>query len=76
MEDRVVRLESRVVFLTEHLADLEQRLAVLDGRAPTPAQDLPDSDSLAAIVGLEGIPVQQWLGLAGSTCDSVRARNR
>lgn len=67
MEDRVVRLESRVANLTEHLADLEQRLAALEGRVPTPAEEPPDSDSLAAIVGLEGIPVQQWLGLAGRT---------
>jgi transposase len=67
MEDRVVQLESRVAYLTDHLADLERRLAGLEGQVPAPAEEPPDSDSLAAIVGLQGPPVQQWLGLAGRT---------
>jgi hypothetical protein len=65
MEDRIVRLELRIAYLNEHLGDLEQRLATLEGRAPRPAEEPAHTASLAATVGLERAPFQQWLGLAG-----------
>ena len=67
MENRIARLESRIAYLNEHVSDLEQRLAVIEGRAPRPADELRDTDTLGAIAGLERAPVQQWLGLAGRT---------
>jgi hypothetical protein len=67
MEDRIVRLESRIAYLNEHVSDLEQRLAVIEGRVPRPADEVRDADTFAAIAGLERAPVQQWLGLAGRT---------
>ncbi len=67
MEDRVVRLESRIAHLTDRISDLEQRLSVLEGRTPAPIREAAADDGLAAIVGFDRTPVQQWLGLAGRT---------
>jgi hypothetical protein len=67
MDDRIVRLELKVAYLNEHIGDLEQRLAILEGHAPRAAEERAGPDHLAAIVGLERAPVQQWLGLAGRT---------
>lgn len=67
MEDRIVRLESRVACLTDQVAGLEERLAIVERRAPAPAGESRDSDRLAPIVSFERAPVQQWLGIAGRT---------
>src|SRR6476661_8481940 len=67
MEDRIVRLESRVACLTDQVTGLEQRLAIVERRVPAAADEPRDSDSLAAIAGFERAPVQQWLGIAGRT---------
>jgi hypothetical protein len=67
MEDRIVRLESRVAYLHDHVTDLEQRLANLEGRAPARVDEPHDRDALAVISGIERAPVQQWLALVGRT---------
>jgi hypothetical protein len=67
MEDRIVRLESRVAFLSDHVTDLEQRLAIIEGRAPARLDEPRHHDAHAMMSGLERAPVQQWLALAGRT---------
>lgn len=67
MKDRIVDLECRVAYLTDQVTGLEQRLAVVEGREPTRADEPRASDTLAPIVSFGRAPVQQWLGIAGRT---------
>jgi len=67
MEDPILRLESRVAYLTDQVAGLEQRLAIVERGVPGPAGEPRHSDNLAPIVSFERAPVQQWLGIAGRT---------
>jgi hypothetical protein len=65
MDDRVARLESAIAVLTDHVRDLELRLAGLEGGGA------PDAMHPHAVVppaaDFERAAVQQWLALAGRT---------
>jgi hypothetical protein len=67
MEDRLARLELRVAYLTDQVASLEQRLGRVEGGAPSVISPAPDDSSLAGIVDIRTIRVQQLLGFAGRT---------
>ena len=67
MEDRLARLESRVGYLTDQVANLEQRLGRVEGRAPAVIPPTTDGSGLASIVDIQTIGAQQLFGFAGRT---------
>ncbi len=67
VEDRLVRLESQLAYLTERVADLEQRLGLVEGHSPPVKPVSPDEPSVAVIGEIRNLRAQQPLALAGRT---------
>jgi len=66
MKDRLARLESRVEYLTDRVAILEQCLSLAERRASS-GRPPPDDSDVAPIGDVQPIRVQHWLALAGRT---------
>lgn len=67
MENRLDRLESTIALLRDHVDDLEQRLAQLEGGAGPATQAGVLEATVVPVAELQEATVQQWLGLIGRT---------